>query len=216
MLSFWPEFMLFAAAHVFSLISPGPDFLMVVQSSLRFCRRTAIWVAFGISCGELIHVSYCLMGIGWLITRSLWLFTIMKWLGAAYLVYIGISALRAKKPVAISEGGLTKELLTPSLSPRKAFARGFFTNVLNAKAAFFTLSFFTVLVSPETPLIVQLIYGAFIQITTFVWFCLVAIFLTNPTIQHHFYGIKHWIERISGAILIALGLKLSFFEFGPF
>ena len=71
MQNYWPEFTVFAIAHVLSLISPGPDFLMVVQSSLRHSRRTAILVALGISCGEMIHVTYSLLGIGWMIAQSM-------------------------------------------------------------------------------------------------------------------------------------------------
>src|SRR5580704_2791644 len=97
MLAYWPEFLIFATAHVMSLISPGPDFLMVVQSSLRYCPKTALWVAFGISIGEMVHVGYSLLGIGWLITQSLAAFMVLKYVDGAYLLYIGISSLRAKK-----------------------------------------------------------------------------------------------------------------------
>lgn len=208
MLAYWPEFALFATAHVMSLISPGPDFLMVVQSSLRYQRKTALWVAFGISLGEMIHVSYSLLGIGWLITKSLFLFTVLKYLGGAYLLYLGIGSLRAKKEMPTT-AGMVAHLTTDDLTPLQALKRGFFTNALNAKAAFFTISFFTVLVSPTTPLLVQVFYGAFIQISTFVWFAMVATFLTNHSIQGRFLGIKHWIERVCGALLVALGVKLA-------
>lgn len=207
--AYWSEFLIFASAHLLSLISPGPDFLMVMQSSLRYSRKTAIWVAFGISCGELIHVTYSLLGIGLLIAKSLWMFTILKFVGAAYLVYIGISSLRAKKLEDISGLRIIDNATLDNLPVYKSFLRGFFTNALNAKAAFFTLSFFTVLVSPVTPMHVQLIYAAFIQATTFIWFSIVATFLTNQKIQARLLGIKHWIERICGTILIFLGIKLS-------
>ncbi len=212
-LAYWPEFLLFASAHVMSLISPGPDFLMVMQSSLRFSRKTALWVAFGISCGELVHVTYSLLGIGWLITQSIWLFTVLKYLGGAYLIYFGIASLRTKKQSSHAASIINK-LTEENLLPRAAFGRGFLTNVLNAKAAFFTISFFTVLVSPSTPIYVQVVYGAFIQLSTAAWFSIVAIFLTNPMIQGRFLGIKHWIERTCGAILIGLGVKLAVTEVG--
>lgn len=208
MLAYWPEFALFATAHIMSLISPGPDFLMVVQSSLRYRRKTALWVALGISLGEMIHVSYSLLGIGWLITKSLFLFTILKYLGGAYLLYLGIGSLRAKRETP-NTAGMVAQLSASELTSIQALRRGFFTNALNAKAAFFTISFFTVLVSPTTPFLVQLFYGAFIQLSTFLWFALVATFLTSPSIQGRFLGMKHWIERVCGAVLVALGLKLA-------
>lgn len=208
MLAYWPEFLIFASAHVMSLISPGPDFLMVVQSSLRYSRKTALWVAFGISCGELIHVGYSLLGISWLIGQSVWFFSLLKYIGGAYLVYLGVMCLRAKK-AAHTDALIIQSIASENLSVLSAVGRGFLTNALNVKAAFFTISFFTVLVSPTTPLYVQLMYGAFIQFSTLIWFGIVAFFLTNPLIQGRFLGMKHWIERVCGAVLIALGVKLT-------
>ncbi len=211
MSQYLPEFMVFAVAHVLSLISPGPDFLMVVQSSLRYSRRTALFVALGISCGELIHVTYSLLGIGLVVAESLWLFTLLKYLGGAYLVYIGIQSLRAKPQEAaqIIADNADQHSLVGEPTAWGAFGKGFLTNALNAKAAFFTLSFFTVLVSPTTPFYVQLVYGAFIQVSTLAWFSLVATFLTHGTIQGQFLGAKHWIERTCGALLVVLGIKLA-------
>jgi len=122
------------------------------------------------------------------------------------LIYIGIGSLRASGHDANIR--VINQIAKETLSKRTAFFRGFLTNVLNAKAAFFTISIFTVLVSPQTPLYVQLIYGAFIQLSTIAWFSIVAIFLTNPAIQGRFLSMKPWIERACGAILIALGIRL--------
>jgi len=210
LINYWPEFIVFAFAHILSLISPGPDFLMVVRSSLRYRRSSAYWVAFGISCGECVHVGYSLAGIGLLISQSLWLFSLLKYLGGAYLIYIGIQSLRARKEapeLLLAESRNAQVLEDPSAM--KAFSQGFLTNVLNAKAAFFTISFFTVLVSPETPFVIQLGYGIFIQLSTLGWFLLVASFLTHQQIQGKFLGMKHWIERTAGSVLIVLGIKLA-------
>jgi len=205
-----PEFFVFAIANTLTLISPGPDFMMIVRSSLRYSRKTALLVACGISCGELIHVTYSLLGLGVLISQSPFLFNILKYIGGAYLVYIGYSSLKAEKFAgAATQAPLSTEKES-DLSPWQAFRSGVLTNALNAKAAFFTVSFFSVLVSPSTPLVIQILYGFFIQISTLIWFSLVAIFLTNPILQSRLLGIKHWIERSCGAILIALGFKLAF------
>lgn len=210
MLAYWPEFLIFATAHIMSLISPGPDFLMVVQSSLRYQRKTALLVALGISLGELIHVSYSLLGIGFIINKSLLLFNILKLIGSLYLIYLGIRAIKVNKEM-ITTIDIIKYNKTRNLSLLKAVGRGFFTNVLNIKAGFFTLSFFTVLVSPNTPITIQICYGIFVIISTLLWFILVAIFLTHHHIQSRFLGIKHWLERICGVILIGLGIKLAMF-----
>jgi RhtB (resistance to homoserine/threonine) family protein len=211
--SYLPEFLIFASAHLLSLISPGPDFLMVMQSSLRYSRKTALLVSFGIACGELIHITYSLLGIGLLIAKSMWVFTIIKYLGSAYLIYIGFTTLRAKRLINNSAFVIKDITRIENLSYLQAFVRGFLTNALNAKAAFFTLSFFTVLVSPTTPFYMQALYGAFVSCSTFIWFSLVSTFLTNPHVQKQLLGIKHWIERVCGAVLIFLGIKLAFLAF---
>ena len=210
MLEYWPEFFVFATAHIMSLISPGPDFLMVVQSSLHYQRQTALLVALGISLGELIHVTYSLLGIGIIINQSLLLFNILKLAGSLYLIYLGIKAIKVNKE-SITNINIISNNKTKNLSTIKAIGRGFFTNALNVKAGFFTLSFFTVLVSPSTPIIVQIGYGVFIIISTLLWFILVAIFLTHHHIQSRFLSMKHWLERICGVILIGLGIKLAMF-----
>jgi RhtB (resistance to homoserine/threonine) family protein len=215
--AYWQEFIVFALAHVLSLISPGPDFLMVVQSSLRYSRQSAILVALGIACGEMIHVTYSILGIGLMIAQSIWAFTVLKYLGGAYLVYIGIQSLRSK-PQAVGQmaAECADKLQDKNPTAWRAFGMGFLTNALNAKAAFFTVSFFTVLVSPTTPVIVQMGYGLFIWLSTFAWFSLVALFLTHGSIQGRFLGAKHWIERTCGALLVLLGFKLALSDLEQF
>src|SRR3989338_11053909 len=119
--NYWPEFATFAVANTLSLISPGPDFLMVVRSSLRYNHTTALWVAFGIACGEMIHVGYSLLGIGLIISESILLFNLLKYCGAIYLIYNGVNSLRAQveKPILLSPG--FKEIVTREPPHSKAF-----------------------------------------------------------------------------------------------
>ncbi len=208
MLTYWPEFLAFATVHIFSLISPGPDFMMVVRNSTSYSRRSALLTALGISIGEITHITYSILGVGLLLANSSWGLTALKYVGAAYLVYIGIQSLRAKK-MSLPNDPILAASLFQDLTPGQAFRAGFLTNALNAKASFFTISCFAVLVSPQTPLSVQCVYGVFIVITTLMWFALVATVLTHDKIQASIFGMKHWVERTAGAILLVLGVKLS-------
>ena len=206
---YFAEFAAFAVANTLCLISPGPDFAMIVRSSLRNGRRTAIFVGFGIALGEMMHMTYTILGLGVVLNESETLMSTIKYIGAAYLLYLGIQSLRAKK--APAQAGEASAIL-PTITPLKAIRAGFLTNALNAKAAFLTMSIFTVLVSSATPFWVKTIYGVFNVTTTFAWFALVATFLTSELLQARFFAIKHWIERVTGAILIALALQLAFGE----
>lgn len=88
-----------AGLNMIALISPGPDFAVIVKNSLVYSRRTALLIAFGITLGCLIHISYSLLGLGLVIKENEWLFHGLKYLGAGYLFYIGLKGLRAQKKV---------------------------------------------------------------------------------------------------------------------
>jgi threonine/homoserine/homoserine lactone efflux protein len=208
MSSFLPEFTAFAVIHLLSLISPGPDFAMVVGSSLRYTRKAALLVALGIATGEIIHVSYSIMGLGYILHQSPQLLSVLKLLSGGYLIYIGVRSLQAK-PASVVLKTEAVDAVGDKLGAWQAFRRGFFTNALNVKAGFFTLSIFTVIVSPQTSLALKLFYGFFISATTFLWFALVAFFLTSDTLQKRLLSRKHWIERFTGAVLVILGLRLA-------
>ena len=87
----WPTVILVTTLAV---ISPGADFAMVTRTSLLRSRSAGLWVALGIGCGVLVHVGYTLLGLGVLLQSLPWLFTLLKWAGAAYLVWLGISLWR--------------------------------------------------------------------------------------------------------------------------
>ncbi len=208
MSNYWPEFTAFALVQIVTIISPGPDFMMVVRNSTSYSRSTAFMTALGIATGEITHIFYSLVGIGFLITSSPVAMQIFQYCGVAFLFYIGAHALRAKKSETTPEASVLCG--RRSLPRLQAFRIGFFTNALNIKASFFTLSCYAVLVSPATPLYVQALYGLFVICATLSWYSLVAICLTHEKIQGRLYAIKHWIERVAGLVLIAFGAKLAF------
>jgi threonine/homoserine/homoserine lactone efflux protein len=90
------EFLTVAFIHFLGVMSPGPDFAMISRNSLVYSRRTGIYSAFGLALGILVHVTYSLIGIGLIISKSIIIFSTIKLLGASYLIYIGYKALRTK------------------------------------------------------------------------------------------------------------------------
>ncbi|MET0264777.1 MAG: LysE family transporter, partial [Duganella sp.] len=152
-----------------AVISPGPDFAMVTRNSLMLSRRAGVLTALGIGLGVLVHVTYTLVGVGLLIQQSLWLFNATKLAGAIYLIYLGVKMLRTK-----SGGTATDGRIAP-LSDAAALRTGFLTNALNPKTTVFIVSLFVQVVRTDTPLLVQIGYGAFISLAHMAWFCLVAL-----------------------------------------
>lgn len=199
------EFLLVAGVHLLGVMSPGPDFAMITRNSLVYSRRIGILSACGLGGGIMVHVTYCLLGIGVIISRSILLFNVIKYIGSAYLIYIGFKALRSRKSQA-------SELLVdtkPEPSKFGAVRNGFFTNVLNPKATLFFLALFTQVISPETPVIIQLGYGIEMVLATTAWFCLVAMVFSHHRVRKQFERFGHWLDRCFGAILIALGIRVA-------
>ena len=197
------ELLAVVAITFFAVISPGPDFAMVSRNSLLLSRRTGVLTALGIAAGVCIHVSYSLLGVGLLIQQSLWLFNLIKLAGAAYLIFLGIKMLRAQPATG-------EEMASqPALSSLGALRTGFLTNVLNPKTTIFIVSLFMQVVQPQTPLAVQLGYGAFIVLAHALWFSAVALFFSSASVRSRLLAVRHWIDRIFGGLLVGFGMLLA-------
>ena len=197
------ELLAVVAITFFAVISPGPDFAMVSRNSLLLSRRTGVLTALGIAAGVCIHVSYSLLGVGLLIQQSLWLFNLIKLAGAAYLIFLGIKMLRAQPATG-------EEMASqPALSSLGALRTGFLTNVLNPKTTIFIVSLFMQVVQPQTPLAVQLGYGAFIVLAHALWFSAVALFFSSSSVRSRLLAVRHWIDRIFGGLLVGFGMLLA-------
>ena len=206
LIEYLPSLLSVSGIMLVALISPGPDFAVVVKNSLLYSRKTALLTALGIALGVLTHVFYALLGLGFLIKSTPWLFHSIKYVGVGYLLYIGYKGLRAKK--ANLEFDSVKRL--DDISPQKALWSGFLTNALNPKCMLFFVSLFSIVVSPDTPRIVMMAYGLTNFIETLVWFSFVAFCLSGKRTREKFKAAGHWVERITGGVLVGLGIKLLF------
>ncbi|MCJ8056253.1 LysE family translocator [Shinella curvata] len=197
------------AIFAFAIVSPGADLAMVMRQSLVQGRRAAVITSFGIGAALMLHVTYTILGLGLIISQSIYLFNIVKWCGVAYLVYIGIKALRAGKADLSAEtvkaGGEAKV----EQSALRAFGLGFLANALNPKAVFFFLSIFSTVVSAHTPIAVKFGYGLVMATCLIAWFVGVSLFMTTPRMRAAFSRASQWIDRTSGLVFIALGIKLA-------
>jgi len=204
---FLTQFLTVALVHFLAVISPGPDFAMVTRNSLLYSRKAGVYTSIGLALGIAVHVAYSLLGIGLLISNSIVLFSIIKYVGAAYLIYIGYKSLKTKQQ-SIQE---SKDLLVPEkqVSAFYSIRIGFLTNVLNPKATLFMLALFTQVISPATPKMIQILYGLEMVVATFVWFSLVSIFFSNSHIRVKICKYQHYIEKVTGGVLIALGIKVA-------
>lgn len=206
---YWPEFLTVALIHLLAVASPGPDFAVVVRESVAHGRKAGTYTAMGVGTAIFLHVGYSLLGIGLIVSQSIVLFNALKWAAAAYLLYIGFKALRAK-PASSSDAPV--KVAASERTARGAFTSGFITNGLNPKATLFFLSLFTVVINPHTPLWVQAGYGVYLAVATGLWFCMVARLFSQERVRAGFARMGHWFDRAMGGVLVALGLKLAFTE----
>ena len=198
------EVLAVAVITVLAVIAPGADFAMIVRNSYLHGRRTGLLGALGVAAGVLVHVTYTMLGVGLLIASSTFLFTVIKLVGAAYLVYIGVRTFRTR-------GEVTVDLANkPELTPFAALRTGFLTNVLNPKTTLFVVSTFAQVVSPGTPVLQQVGYGLFMSLAHLLWFGVVAVFFSHDRMRTLMLRGQKVLNKVIGSVLAGLGVSLAF------
>lgn len=192
------------AIHLAAVISPGPNFLIVTQLSIRDSRYSGLFSAWGVVLASVIWSSAALVGVSVLFETATWLYVALKLLGGAYLVYLGVQGWRNSNKPVISN---VEELARPP-SKWRAFRMGFITNLTNPKAVIFFGSIFAALLAPSLPAWVR---GAAVGIVFFnalCWYMLVAVVFSTRKVQHVYAQAKRHIDRAVGGFLALLGLRL--------
>ncbi|CAL9446949.1 Threonine efflux protein [Streptomyces sp. enrichment culture] len=198
------EVLAVAVITVLAVIAPGADFAMVVRNSYLHGRRTGLLGAVGVAAGVLVHVTYTMLGVGLLIASSAFLFTVIKLVGAAYLVYVGVRTFRTRTEVTVDLDRKTE------LTPFAALRTGFLTNVLNPKTTLFVVSTFAQVVGPGTPVVRQVGYGLFMSLAHLLWFGVVAVFFSHDRMRTLMLRGQKVLNKVIGSVLAGLGVSLAF------
>jgi RhtB (resistance to homoserine/threonine) family protein len=185
------------------MISPGPDMIIVMRNTFIGGRLAGLKTSFGILTGNMVHIGYCVVGIGWLISQSILAFSIVKYAGAAYLVFLGIVSFRSDRTT------LKMTQPTNSCPDRTWFVQGFINNILNPKGTLFYLGIFTLVITPETTAGATLILvGCMVLVSASFWLFLVAS-LDHPAIRQLIERFQKVTNKIFGTLLVALGLRVA-------
>lgn len=187
-------------------ISPGPDFVVVMKNATSHGRKAGLYTTCGVVLGLLVHVTYCVLGLGVIITQSILAFQIIKIAGAVYLLYLAYKLLMSPKTTSV-------EATTPinQQKPKTPFAyirEGFLVNLLNPKATVFILSLFTTAISSSAAPFVKYIVGAEIVIITGLRFCCMSYGINTSYIQKRIHSLKYYIEKVMGWVLALLAVKV--------
>lgn len=202
---------LFVLSGLLLNIAPGVDFLYVLSRAASRGTLAGVWAALGIGLGCFVHVSFAALGLSAILASSAMAFTVVKWVGAAYLIYVGISMLRQKGGFnLVLEGAGAARVSRPACG--RIFWQGFLTNVLNPKVALFFLAFVPqfIEVSSTTKVQAFLLLGMIFNTTGTLWNLFVAWaagFLARRLQLASRVGV--WLNRSLGAMFIALGVRLG-------
>ncbi len=198
-----PRLVAFVGVAAVLTILPGADMALVMRNVLALGRpRTMLTIA-GIACGCVIHATASALGMSAVLATSATAFTVMKTAGAAYLVWIGVQSFRTRDAVTASGGSRGTRATAP-------FAQGFLTNVLNPKVAIFYLTFLPQFIAPGEPVLRRSLFLAGIHIAMgVVWLSAYAWFIERLGTVLARPNVKAWLERATGGLLIALGVRLA-------
>ena len=194
-----------ASIATLGILSPGPDFFMVIKNAARYRRLPAMMTAFGITCGVLTHMSYCVAGLAVVITTTPWLFDILKYAGAAYLIWVGLLALLARGHKSMDMTGVIQQETTL----KKAFLQGYLCNLLNPKATLFFLSIFTQVLNVKSGFPEKLWYAGVILTVSVIWWPMLVVLIQSAPVRRGLAKAQKVIDKMLGGLLIALGIKVA-------
>lgn len=188
------------------MISPGPDFFLVLKNSLSYNRKIALMTCLGVISAIAIHMSYCVAGIAVLITATPWLYNALRYAGAAYLLWIGVKALLAKSS---GTAYVSKQALELNVTAKAAFMQGLLCNLLNPKATLFFLAIFTQLLNASSTMVDKLVVAFIIWLEAAVWWPMVVFVFQTQIVQRRYFKLQVIIDKLLGVILIVLGVKVG-------
>ncbi|EOU7300767.1 threonine transporter RhtB [Citrobacter freundii] len=192
-----------ALAHFVALLSPGPDFFLLVGYAVRYRMRGSTGLCVGIAIGNGLYILLAI--IGWGILRQLpLLFTIIELLGALYLLWIGSLLIRSR-PQTLT--GADARSTCPGFG--KQLLLGLGSSLLNPKNALFYLALMTALLGPSVTLLQQTMSGIWMTSVVLCWDLLIVMFIGLPQIQRRLTRGILWIERIAGGVLIIFGCAIA-------
>ncbi|NUN61389.1 MAG: LysE family translocator [Burkholderiaceae bacterium] len=207
------QLLVFIAAGWLLNLTPGPDVLYIVTHALRSGARAGLVAGLGITAGCFVHVFAAAVGVGALLAASATAFTVLKWVGAAYLLWMGVRMLFSRAGGGNGAAMAAAQSAPPAAaSLRSVFLGGFWTNVLNPKVALFFLAFVPQFIAPGTDnkALVFVLLGVLFNVNAIPvnagWALAASWMARRATVLQR--GL-HWLDRVAGAMFIGFGLKLA-------
>jgi len=202
------DLLLFVASGVLLNITPGPDMLYIMARRSAQGARAGAAAALGIAAGCIVHILAAAFGLSALLAASATAFTVLKLLGAAYLVYVGLSLIWKSR---IAPKAKASAKLAPA-TLRAIFIQGFLTNVLNPKVALFFLALLPQFIDVDAPSkpLAFLLLGAIFNVNGTLWNLLVAWSTARISVGFDRTRLAVWLNRCIGGVLVYIGIRIAF------
>ena len=199
---------LFVVSGLLLNIMPGPDSLLIMTRSATQGWRAGSAAALGIGTGTFVHIFAAALGLSAILATSAAAFTVVKLLGAAYILYLAVGMLLSKR----GGGAEAKPLTIAPLPLRRIYGQGILTNVLNPKVALFFLAFVPQFIDANAPhkALAFLILGAIFNINGMLWCHALALFTAQARARLNLNpAVTQWLNRATGGLFVWLGVKLA-------
>lgn len=200
------SFALFVGLSWILIVTPGPDLIYVLTKGISTGKKAGLISATGVTLGIFVHTVFAALGLSIILKTSALAFTIVKIIGASYLIYLGIKTL-----ISRDELKMTEEVKT---SARKIFTQGLVSNTLNPKVALFFMAFLPQFIKTngtEISSVPFLILGSIFALFTLIFLAILGYF--SGSVGHYLKtraSLAKWINNISGSVMILLGIRLAF------
>ena len=198
---------LFIISGLLLNIMPGPDSLLIMTRSATQGWRAGCAAALGIGTGTLVHIFAAALGLSAVLATSATAFTVVKLVGAAYILYMAVGLLRSRR-----QDGELKPLALPALPYRTIFAQGFLTNVLNPKVAIFFLAFVPQFISADAPnkALAFIVLGCIFNFNGMLWCGALSLATAKASARIKLSpAVSLWLNRVTGGLFVWLGVKLA-------
>ena len=201
-MNLWTTLVQLSVLHILMAMIPGPNTVVVSYVSARMSRRAGMMAVGGVVLGSAIWVILSIFGVGVLLLEAGIVYRVLRWAGAAYLVYVGVRMLMA--------GLRPMDAQRPPQAARAPLLAGLLTTLSNPKSAVFWTSVFVVLVPAHAPVWFYAAVVTLIIVQSFAWYAFVALVLSTDFARRHYQRFAQWLDRIAGVVMIGLGAKLAY------
>ncbi|AZJ35135.1 LysE family translocator [Tenacibaculum singaporense] len=202
------NFIAFLVATILFVLTPGIETVFLINKSISQGRKSGVYTSFGLNTGALVHTLFGALGLSIMVAKSALFFALIKYLGAAYLIYLGVVKVMSQKGLITETNEEQKKN-----SAKSNFTSGFITNILNPKVALFFIAFFPQFISPkeiENP-VPFIIMGVIYAVMTTIWYLILTSFagsFSTKIKENEKIGIR--LNKVSGAIFVLMGLQIAF------